>query len=524
MNKEMSKFWLFWSSWRSTLGMLFLILIFALVLRIYNLGELPIFGDEAIYIRWAQIMQAEPGLRFVPLSDGKQPLFMWSVMPALKIFEDPLIAGRMISVITGLGTSVGVFVLTSLLFKKQKASMIATLLYTISPYSVFFDRMALADSMLAFFGVWALIFSILTVQKVRLDTAMLAGFFLGGALLTKSPSIFFALMIPITLLLYKWPKKYNQKFYQASVFVFLFSFTYAIGFGLANILRLGENFHMLAARNLDYVYPYNHILTSPLDPLISFLCQIIGYYLTLGTGLVLILIGLGVWFNCKKYTGQIILLLAWWLVPTLIMAEYAKVMTARYVLLSLPYAFALAGLSVINIKVGLKGVIYFGVLVFVLLALRYDFFQLTNIEAAPLLKSERSGYLEEWTAGGGIADIAQDIRVIYSEDPDKAYVVGTEGYFGTLPNGLQIYLNDLRAITIIGVGVDLYELPQSLIDSKNVGNNTYLVANSSRLLFDADEAGLKLISAYPKPFRSEGTKEYDLHGPRDTLYLYELVQ
>ncbi|MBN1169248.1 hypothetical protein JXA63_05150, partial [Candidatus Woesebacteria bacterium] len=50
------------------------ILLLAIFLRIYNLNELPIFGDEAIYIRWAQIMRNEPTLRFIPLSDGKQPL------------------------------------------------------------------------------------------------------------------------------------------------------------------------------------------------------------------------------------------------------------------------------------------------------------------------------------------------------------------------------------------------------------------------------------------------------------------
>ncbi|KKU81065.1 MAG: hypothetical protein UY08_C0003G0016 [Candidatus Gottesmanbacteria bacterium GW2011_GWA1_47_8] len=75
-----------------------------LVLRFYKLLSLPVFVDESIYIRWSQVMRAEPTLRFLPLSDGKQPLFMWLVIPALKLFRDPVFAGRTISVVAGFAT------------------------------------------------------------------------------------------------------------------------------------------------------------------------------------------------------------------------------------------------------------------------------------------------------------------------------------------------------------------------------------------------------------------------------------
>ena len=60
------------------------------VTRLYQLTLLPVFADEAIYIRWAQVMKAESTLRFLPLSDGKQPLFMWSVIPFFKLFSDQI--------------------------------------------------------------------------------------------------------------------------------------------------------------------------------------------------------------------------------------------------------------------------------------------------------------------------------------------------------------------------------------------------------------------------------------------------
>src|SRR3989304_10568257 len=99
-----------------------LILGAAFLLRIFRLTLLPIFADEAIYVRWAQVMRAEETLRFLPLSDGKEPLFMWSGIPFLKIFTDPLFAGRFLSVLAGIATIVGVFVSSKLLFKSKKIS------------------------------------------------------------------------------------------------------------------------------------------------------------------------------------------------------------------------------------------------------------------------------------------------------------------------------------------------------------------------------------------------------------------
>ncbi len=96
-----------------------LIFLIALFLRIFRLTYLPVFADEAIYIRWSQIMAAESTLRFLPLSDGKQPLFMWILMLFVRRLHDPLFAGRLLSAVSGLATLVGVFSLTYILFKSK---------------------------------------------------------------------------------------------------------------------------------------------------------------------------------------------------------------------------------------------------------------------------------------------------------------------------------------------------------------------------------------------------------------------
>ena len=127
------------------------IIVGAVFLRLYNLNSLPIFADESIYVRWAQVMRAEPSLRFLPLSDGKQPFYMWLMIPAFKLFTDPLLAGRTLSALAGLGTMAGTALAAWLVFRiigRYFWLQPSLLLYL---FSSFFDRMALVDSLLTMF-------------------------------------------------------------------------------------------------------------------------------------------------------------------------------------------------------------------------------------------------------------------------------------------------------------------------------------------------------------------------------------
>lgn len=536
-------------AWYKIIFTVISILLVASFLRIYNLTIIPVFADEAIYIRWAQIMRNVPELRFVPLSDGKQPLFMWMVIPFFKLFEDPLFAGRMVSVLCGIGTTVGVFVLSSLLFfdsrkvgklsvsenqKSQKIRksdmsespnlrssdspsilsflknvrweipLLASFLYAISPFAIFFDRLALADAMLSMFGIWTFIFSLLAVRYQRLDASMLAGFMLGGAFLTKSPALYFALLVPMTVLFFEWGNK-KGRYKRGIITVLLWSVTLAIGYGFYNILRLGSNFQMLSSRNLDYVYPVKHILESPFDPLKPFLMEVGRWFWIMGPGVFILLVICGVTLNAKKYPRQIIFLTVLSFAPILASAEYAKVFTARYIFFSIPYLMILAATFLLVTK---KKVILFGAFgIFILHSLFIDYLYLTDPQNAPLPRSERSGYLEEWTAGYGIKEVSEFLRSECACDPKIKVVVGTEGYFGTLPDGLQMYMNDMPQVTIIGVGQPIFKMPESLAESKKAGNKTYLVVNSTRFTGDANNLGLKLLRMYPKAQRPDGTFE-----------------
>src|SRR5437879_8874474 len=105
------------------LGFAGLIVLYAFT-RFYHLtSSLPIFTDEAIYIRWAQIALHDANWRFISLTDGKEPMFVWLAMITLKFIQDPLLAGRVVSVFAGFATMIGLFFVTNELFKNKKVAL-----------------------------------------------------------------------------------------------------------------------------------------------------------------------------------------------------------------------------------------------------------------------------------------------------------------------------------------------------------------------------------------------------------------
>lgn len=482
------------------MGISLVILIIAGILRFWNLNALPIFADESIYIRWSQIMRAETSLRFLPLSDGKQPLYMWATIPLFKIFSDPLVAGRVLSGFSGLGAVIGVVVAAHILFKNRRISLIAGIIYAVLPYTVFFSRMALADSLLVMFVIWAFNLFSLAVRYARFDLAMVSGFALGFAWLTKSPALFIIMLLPIIFLLN--PKK---------IFVscILYLVACAIAFGMYNILRLGPEFHMIAIRNLDYIYPLFEVIRHPLDPLIPHLKDSFGFYLYLVTPIGLLFSLWGIADGHRSHIRQRLILSSFFLIPIITQSFIAKAFTARYILFTVPFAVILMAHAVEHIgqKTNKHILTLISASLIIIPSIFIDYLLITSPESAPLPRIERAGYLEEWTAGYGLRNISSQLANYSKSGP---VLVGSEGYFGTPFSALQAYLNPYPNIRVIGVGAWIDSVDEKLSNSLS-DNQVFLVVNSSRFHVDEPEKiGLKLLASYPKAIRPDGTREFTL--------------
>ncbi|PIZ99234.1 MAG: hypothetical protein COX78_02075, partial [Candidatus Levybacteria bacterium CG_4_10_14_0_2_um_filter_35_8] len=107
---------------RNDIFLFLIITVLYFCIRLVALTIMPIFTDEAIYLRWAQIALHDSSWRFISLTDGKQPLFVWFAMIFMKFIQDPLFAGRLVSVFTGFFTLIGLWFLSLELFKSKKIS------------------------------------------------------------------------------------------------------------------------------------------------------------------------------------------------------------------------------------------------------------------------------------------------------------------------------------------------------------------------------------------------------------------
>lgn len=499
-----------WGEWKLVVIFGVVILGVFLGLRLFRLTEsVPIFADEAIYLRWAQVMRNEPTLRFLPLSDGKQPLFMWATMFLMRDGWDPLLVGRLVSVGAGLMGLMGVFLLSYRLFGDKRVGLAASAFVAVVPYTIFFDRMGLVDSLLSALGVWALYFTVVAVESLSFGAAFLGGAVLGAAWLTKSPAVFFVGLVPTTIIFAKWPKGGEEKVWRMGKILGLWVAIWGIALLLYNIQRLGPNFELLSSRNWDYVFPLSHLWTNPKDPFIFHIPEIWNWNLALLTPLIFILVAVGVGLGVWKREVKVGWLLMVVMVPFLVQAMYAKVFTTRYLLFSVPYLLIVAAWGLVKVAEWrrVRGGVMAGLVVVAMIpALQFSGVMVVNPELTNLPSEMRSGYLEKWTAGTGIREVAGYIRErqLLTE---RQIVVGTEGFFGTLPDGLQLYLNQLPRVTVIGIGLGIDRVKEELVAAKRAGDEVYLVVNSSRLTGDPEKMGVNLVKAYPKAWQENGSRE-----------------
>ncbi|MFH0937194.1 MAG: glycosyltransferase family 39 protein [Candidatus Daviesbacteria bacterium] len=458
-------------------------------------------------------MKAEPTLRFLPLSDGKTPLFMWAMIPLFKIFYDPLFAGRFLSIISGFGTLLGVAFLGWKFFS-PKVGLWASFLVAILPFSVFFDRMALVDSMLTAFTIWSLNLALLLIKYPRIDLAMFLGYALGGGLLTKTPAMFNVLVVPTTLVTFEWFNKSRQTKFLRIFGLWILAF--AITLIIYNILKLGPGFVNLSSRNQDYIFSPWALIDRPLDPFIPHFRDLMDWFPKLLTLPIMFLIPVGVILSLVKRNKYALTILLWSLVPLIIQMFLLKTFTARYILFSIPPLLVLGAWAIATllerINFNKKLSIMAAIVVLAVLPLKIDFNLLISPEKVDLPRSERSGYFEAWTSGYGFPEIAQ---YLIDESQKGLVIVGTEGSFGTLPDGLQIYLDNHshiapkeQQVLIIG-GVATVSAQIRTAAKEHL---TFYIANKSR--FRGAE-NLELIKEFPK---AKGPDR-----PQDAILFYRVL-
>lgn len=169
-----------------------IIITLYLITRLVNLTLLPIFTDETNYLDWGWREIHTSGRLFYSLYDAKQPLVMWLFGIFQSFIFDPLLAGRLVSVLTGLLTLIG-------LYKISKKTLVP-ILYSLVPIFLFFDRQALMESALVTVGVWSYYFLQKYLASARVRYLVFLGVVLGLGYFTKSNALLFIIAAGVVLL------------------------------------------------------------------------------------------------------------------------------------------------------------------------------------------------------------------------------------------------------------------------------------------------------------------------------------
>ncbi len=448
----------------------FLILLAYFASRLILLGNFPIFTDEALYVRWAQIASQDANWRFISLTDGKQPMLIWFGMIFLRIFEDPVTAVRLVSVFAGLFSLIGLWLLTYELFKSKRAAFISPILYVAYPFAVVYDRMALYDSLVGALAIYAIYFSVLLVRKLRFDVALILGGILGAGMLTKTSANFSIILLPVTLLLINFKqKKILKKLFVWGIFALVSA---GIAEVLYNSLRLSPFFHIIKEKNTIFVYyPFSIPISDNINLFLGNLRGLLTWLFTYLTPFYLILIIASL--ISRKYLKEKLVLIAYFALPLIALALFGRVIFPRFIFFMSLYLLPLAALGLVEIsnlinnylskrKIGSNYIVtILTIILFIIYPLKVSSDFIFNPSKAAIADADHKQYISEWPAGGGVKE---SIAFFEEKSKNEKIFIGTEGTFGLLPYALEIYLANNPNITIKGYW-PVEKIPQEALNA-----------------------------------------------------------
>ncbi len=478
---------------RKHLAILFCLVSFYLTIHIVFIKQIPIFTDEAIYVRWTQIAANDAALRYISLVDGKQPLPIWIGMAPVKLFSDSLLAVRLMSVFYGLLSIFGIYLLGRI-YKNSLSGLIASTLFVLSPFFFIYNRLALYESLISTLGIFSLLLITLLVRYLRLDLAMILGFVLGLGMLTKSSANFFIYLMPFSLLTVSNGK---QRFrIKKSIRAFLFFFLSAfIAVAMFNTLRLFPLFNTIGQKDHNFILTYKEFFNNPFYLVFGNTPTMLVWAFQYLTPVLSILFVFAMIYYLFKREAKILFLLLWIFIPFLATAFFGKIIYPRYILYLFPAIFIIISIFSVDalskMKVNIMKYLYISILLLGPLAAILSI--VYNPSTSVIPRNDKNQLVDDWPAGGGVRE---SVEIIKNAASLGKVFIGTEGTFGLMPYALEIELVNNPNVKIQGY-YPVKELPAEVVEMSKT-QKTYFIYNltqDEKIFLDPK---LKLVGKYRK--------------------------
>lgn len=454
--------------------MLFLFWATFVLIFTYRLIKFPIFEDEAIHLLMSERLFNDPLNNFFTfMRHGFLPTLGWLIFLVRFFVEDSLFAGRLLNVL--LASSL--FYWLYLVKKEYKLPMrffiLSSTLFLFSPILFLNSRVTLLDTPVMVFSAWCLYLLVLSLRKQKPVFHILFFLILLFCLLIKFTSLF---IIPslIYILYVKYKKtgklakcKYPLLMLFSAFMVFfliIFPFFYSVsgvlGTGLVFNLKIGDilskvhqNFWLFLNWSKVY-YPF-----FPLS-VFFFVILLLGKRKTKGNELMTALL---IWFVTSFFT----------------MVFFNRFFYPRHILMLLVplQVISIFVLQKYSLKVSCAFVIF-------LVLMRITLFRdlLLNFTKAEMAKEDRFQYLEDYTSGINIDDIANFLSDKSVENPNKRITVWLDGSW-VMEYGLRRALKNNSRIELKSFAdfeSQRFAIPRKVFKDNNELN--YAVVNKYRPL------------------------------------------
>lgn len=196
----------------------------------------------------------------------------------------------------------------------------------------------------------------------------------------------------------------------------------------------------------------------------------------------------------KKNRWQQFILLLSALSILLPLTLVGKVIYPRYLLPTSIFFIVSSSLFISNIsKKFLKIVL---LILIIIQSFNFIYWSYFNINHLPLSPADRRQYLEDWAAGQGIKESTE---IIQKMAENSTVAVATEGFFGTLPDGILLYLHgeNVNNILVEGIGQPVISIPENFANKAINYQHQILIVNSHRLLMPTGD--WQLLTEYCRP-------------------------
>lgn len=195
---------------------MFLLLAILLIggfLRAYRINEIPLglYTDEAMNANNAtEAVETGRFRAFYSENNGREGLFIALAALPLGVFGNEPWALRLVSVLFGTLTILGIYLAAKELLKKnphhEAIALLASFFLASSYWHLNFSRIGFRAILVPFAATFAMYFLLRALRKSTIPDALLAGAFIGLGLYTYSAFLFFlpVVALPIGLAIWKW--------------------------------------------------------------------------------------------------------------------------------------------------------------------------------------------------------------------------------------------------------------------------------------------------------------------------------